>query len=55
MHLALLKRTEAETDALRARAKQTPPAPLPPDPEAAQRTELLARTLKLLEPDGGQQ
>ena len=55
MHLAQLRRIEAETDALRARAKQTPPAPPPPDPEAAQRTELLARTLKLLEPDGGQQ
>lgn len=55
MHLAQLRRIEAETDALRARAKQPPPAPPPPDPEAAQRTELLARTLKLLEPDGGQQ
>lgn len=55
MHLAQLRRIEAETDALRARAKQTPPAPPPPDPEAAQRTDLLARTLKLLEHDGGQQ
>lgn len=55
LHRAHLARIEAETDALRARAKQTPPSPPPPDPEAAQRTELLVRTLKLLEPDGGQQ
>jgi len=55
MELAVLARIEAETEALRARAKQTPPPPPPPDPEAAQRTELLARTLKLLEPDGEQQ
>ena len=55
MEIALLARIEAETDALRARAKQTPPPPPAPDPEAAQRTELLARTLKLLESDGGQQ
>lgn len=55
MELAMLARIEAETEALRARAKQTPPPPPQPDPEAAQRTELLARTLKLLEPDGEQQ
>lgn len=55
MEVALLARIEAETEALRARAKQTPPPPPQPDPEAAQRTELLARTLKLLEPDGAQQ
>ena len=55
MELAMLARIEAETEALRARAKQTPPPTPQPDPEAAQRTELLARTLKLLEPDGEQQ
>jgi lambda family phage portal protein len=55
MDLAILARIEAETEALRARARQTPPPPPPPDPEAAKRTELLARTLKLLEPDGEQQ
>ena len=55
MELAMLARIEAETEALRARAKQTPPPPPQPDPEAAHRTELLARTLKLLEPDGEQQ
>lgn len=58
MEVAMLRRIEAETEALRekARALRAPPPPPPqPDPEAAQRTELLARTLKLLEPDGGEQ
>ena len=59
LEIATLARIEAETDALRerTRALRAPPPPPEPrdDPEAAQRTELLARTLKLLEPDGGQQ
>ena len=61
MHLALLKRTEAETDALRARsaaAKAPAPAPVPPpvDPTAAQTLALQARILDLLDEgaDGGQ-
>lgn len=61
MHLALLKRTEAETDALRARAaaaKAPAPAPTPPpvDPTAEQTLALQNRILDLLGEgaDGGQ-
>ena len=62
MHLAQLRRIEAETDALRARAaaaKAPPPAPAPPpvDPTAEQTLALQARILDLLGEgaDGGQQ
>lgn len=62
MHLALLKRTEAETDALRARAaaaKAPAPAPTPPpvDPTAEQTLALQNRILDMLGEgaDGGQQ
>lgn len=52
MHLAQLRRIEAETDALRARATAKPP---PADPLAEGRLQLQNRILDLLEPDGGQQ
>lgn len=52
--LALLRRIEAETDALRAKAKAQS-APREPDPNAAAQTELLNRTLALLAPSDEQQ
>lgn len=52
MHLAQLRRIEAETDALRARAAAKP---APTDPLAEGRLQLQNRILDLLEPSGGQQ
>jgi lambda family phage portal protein len=52
MHIAQLRRIEAETDALRARAALKP---APTDPLAEGRLQLQNRILDLLEPDGGQQ